>query len=340
MTAPGESSGHPLEAGPRPRVSVACITYQQAPYIARAIEGVLAQRVDFPIEMVIGEDLSTDGTRAIVEDFARRHPGVIRLLDMPGHLGMIGNFVRTLGSCRGEHIALLEGDDYWTDPDKLRKQVQFLDRHPECSGCFHDAAVHHEDGSREDHPYCPGDMPATVKLEDLLVVNVIPTCSAMFRFRCLPEFSAAYDTFGFGDWPLHVLVARHGPFGYLNESMAVYRVHDGGVWATMAEVRRRQETIRIYGYLDAWLEGSHHRLIRSRVAEEHYRLAVLQEKAGARRPAIAHAFRGLRASPIHSRVPARKWLGLWARFALPPEPRWASHARIRLWAALHSRVAH
>lgn len=340
MTAAGSPVGRHAESGPRPRVSVACITFQQAPYIARAIEGVAAQRTDFPVELVIGEDQSSDGTRAIVEDLARRHPGLIRLLDTPGHLGMIRNFVRTLRACQGHHIALLEGDDYWTAPDKLRRQVEFLDAHPECSGCFHDAVVHHEDGAREDHAYCPGDLPESLTLEDLLVVNVIPTCSAMFRFSCLPVFAAPYETFGFGDWPLHVLVARNGPFGYLRERMAVYRVHASGVWATMTEVRRRLETIRIYGYLDQWLEGAHHDLIQSRVGEEHYRLAVLHEKARDRRRAVSHALLGLRASPVRSRVPVRQWIGLWARFALPPEPDWALHARLRLQAALHLRAAH
>ena len=106
------------------------------------------QEADFSYEVVIGEDCSTDRTRPIVMEYARAYPGKIRLVVGSERVGAPRNFARTLEACQGQYIALLDGDDYWTSPDKLRKQVEFLDRRPECAICFHDVLVVYEDGSR------------------------------------------------------------------------------------------------------------------------------------------------------------------------------------------------
>ena len=109
------------------KVSVAMITYNHERFIAQAIESVLMQQTDFAVELVIGEDCSTDGTRAIVRDYGERYPERIRLLLPEHNLGMMPNFVATLKACRGQYVASVEGDDYWTDPHKLQKQVDFLE---------------------------------------------------------------------------------------------------------------------------------------------------------------------------------------------------------------------
>src|SRR5580700_3234664 len=108
------------------KLSVAMITYNQERYIGQAIESVLAQRVNFDYEIVIGEDCSTDGTREIVRDFGRRYPNRIVPLVRDQNLGGPKNLISTLASCRGQYVALLEGDDHWTSADKLQKQVDYL----------------------------------------------------------------------------------------------------------------------------------------------------------------------------------------------------------------------
>ena len=114
----------------RPIVSVDMVTYNHAPYIGRAIEGVLRQETDFPIELVIGEDCSTDGTREVVFDYQSRHPKIIRVISSDKNVGANANANRTLQACRGKYVAFCEGDDYWHHPQKLRKQVEFLEAHP------------------------------------------------------------------------------------------------------------------------------------------------------------------------------------------------------------------
>jgi len=150
MTNLGESSNIISEAIPceeisdpavlvkTPLVSVKMITYNHEAYIAQAIEGVLQQKTDFPIELVIGEDCSTDGTREIVFDFQKKYPDIIRVITSDKNVGVKKNSYRTDKSCRGKYIAYCEGDDYWHHPQKLQKQVDYLENHPECGLVFSD----------------------------------------------------------------------------------------------------------------------------------------------------------------------------------------------------------
>ena len=115
-----------------PLVSVAIITYNHAAWIARAMDGVLQQETRFPFELVIGEDCSTDGTREIVREYANRYPEIIRLVTSERNVGAFNNAIRTRKACRGNYLAFCEGDDYWHRPDKLEKQIKYLERHPEC----------------------------------------------------------------------------------------------------------------------------------------------------------------------------------------------------------------
>lgn len=110
-----------------PLVSVMMVTYNHEHYISQAIEGVIMQITSFRIELVIGEDCSTDSTRKICEKYKNKYPQLIRLLTTESNLGMIQNGNRTLKACTGKYIALNDGDDYWTDPYKLQKQVDFLE---------------------------------------------------------------------------------------------------------------------------------------------------------------------------------------------------------------------
>ena len=125
-----------------PLVSVKMITYNHAPYIAQAIEGVLQQKTNFPFELVIGEDCSTDGTREIVFEYQEKYPDIIRVITSDKNVGMKKNGYRTTKACRGKYVAFCEGDDYWHHPDKLQKQVDYLESHPECGMVFTDFNVH------------------------------------------------------------------------------------------------------------------------------------------------------------------------------------------------------
>lgn len=234
----------------QPMVSVWMITYNHEAFIRQALEGVLMQQTSFPYEIVIGEDKSLDQTREIVQDYQKRHPDKIRLRLARENLYSQGlkPSVGVLHACRGKYIAMCEGDDYWTDPHKLQKQVEFLKAHPECVICFHDVMVVYEDPQRESHRYCSPDQKEISTLEDLLAMHFIPTCSVMYRSGLVVDLPDWYFTLPMGDWPLLVLVTQHGHIGYLSETMAAYRKHQGGLWSgagAMSNVERNVQFYRI-----------------------------------------------------------------------------------------------
>lgn len=213
------------------KVSVSIVTYNHEEYIAKALESILMQRTNFDYEIVIGEDCSSDNTREIIVGYQKKYPDKFRLLLNEKNLGMHANGAQVLDACKGEYISMLDGDDYWTSPDKLQKQVDFLDNHPECSACFHDALIVHEDGSREPASYRPSQKEFS-GVEDLLLDNFIPTSATMFRKGLFGKAEDWTSPLKMGDWLIHILNALHGKIGYLDETMSVYVVHRGGVWST------------------------------------------------------------------------------------------------------------
>ena len=135
------------------RVSVLLTSFEHERYIAQALDGVLAQEgVEF--ELLAGDDASTDGTRDVIARYAREHPGVIRPFFPEQNMGNGGKaiFAALMSQARGDYLAVLDADDYWTAPDKLRRQVAYLDEQPEAAMCFHDVLCVYEDDDRPDAP--------------------------------------------------------------------------------------------------------------------------------------------------------------------------------------------
>ena len=215
-----------------PKVSVAVITYNHEKFIGKAIESVLTQEIEVGVELVIGEDCSVDSTRSIVETYATRFPGVIRLVTSNENVGVMKNFVRTIEACRGDYIAFLEGDDYWTSEDKLRLQTAFLDEHPDCALCHHRVS-YLNDATGEivsEFPLPQQRMERTTGSE-LVNGNFIQTCSLMIRRKAIPRLSTYFAKLKLGDWPICVLASQNGWIGYIDQNMGVYRLHPGSAWS-------------------------------------------------------------------------------------------------------------
>lgn len=264
---------------PTPKVSVSLITYNHADFIAQAIESILMQETDFNYELIIGEDDSSDGTREIVKSYKRQFPDKIKLfLNSRENVIYIGgkptgrwNLVNNLRHAQGKYIALLEGDDYWTDPDKLQKQADFLDANPNCSSCFHPVARRYEQPSSEN---LPEERPYTFNktaytLEDLLKGNFVPACSTMFRNYLFDPFPDWYYTVPMGDWPLHVLNAQHGDIGYIDQTMAVYRIHSRGIRSSISSFQKTQTNISTLKVLRHHLNSQYLDIIDAQVARLH-----------------------------------------------------------------------
>ena len=223
-----------MKSSAEPKLSVACITYNAAPSTRAAIDGSLMQTTDFPFEVLIHDDASTDGTAEIIREYAEKRPDVIRAVFQEENqwskgVSVTSKFLWPL--IRGEYVAICEGDDYWTDPLKLQKQVDWLDAHPESSVCFHPVAVHFEDGSRPDSTYpAPKDCPDGFTFEGLLKHNFIQTNSVVFRWKLKGHEDDVPADIVPRDWYTNLIHAEKGPIGFLPDVMGVYRRHSGSVW--------------------------------------------------------------------------------------------------------------
>jgi len=229
------------------KLSVCVITFNHELFISESLESILRQETSFPFEVVIGEDGSSDLTRKICENYQIRYPDKIRLLPAEGNKGMMRNFIDTYFACKGEFVAFIEGDDYWIDPLKLEKQVNFLSTHPEYSICFHNVMTKfmrtNENAERVYHQDLGRDTFTTV---NLIQQWFIPSASVMFRRY--PDFQLP-DWFVYcksGDIPFLLLLSLRGPIKYINEVMSVYRVHDKGISTTHNGYNKIVAMIYIY----------------------------------------------------------------------------------------------
>lgn len=210
-------------------VSLVCISYNQERYIAQALDSFLMQnRESFDLEVIIADDASTDSTQDIIRGYAAREPAIIKPILRKKNVGVQKNLFGALQAATGAYIALCEGDDYWTDPSKLQRQVDFLEKNPDCTVCFHPVIVKREDnGGEAIYPVHKKGHHYT--LNELLQHNFIQTNSVMYR-NGGEITSVCLDGIMPLDWLIHIFHAKGGKIGFINRPMAVYRRHPGGLW--------------------------------------------------------------------------------------------------------------
>lgn len=302
-----------------PLVSVYCMAYNQEKTVAQTIESILSQETDFPFELIVHDDASTDSTADIIRDYAARYPGVVRPVMQAENKyrdhNLIQEYIHPLG--RGQLIALCEGDDYWCDPHKLQLQADILRRDPAYTLCFHAVNRLTPDGALS--PFRP--LKKSGAVAPGLVVKrggmFCPTVSLMFRreiFDSWPAFRAAADVY---DYPLQVLAAARGKIYYCDRIMAVYRYAFAGSWTSdhLSQVDHRhiENETRWLALFDDETEGRFRREIdfhMTHVWFTEYR-KTLDPKLRAR------------AKPYIRRLPLRERLlftGLFSFFALCGKP--------------------
>ncbi len=208
-------------------VSIFMLTYNQESFISQTINSVLKQNTNFRYQLVIGEDFSTDKTREICEMYAMQHRDRIKLLDSDKKYGLIQNFIRTLKQCDGKYVAILDGDDYWTDPLKLQKQVDFLDKNPEFSIVY--TGIRNLYPSGEFRLKTWPDIKGPKIFDDLIFGNFIPSATAVFINNQKREYFPSWiGNFPYGDWPIYLWTIKNGgKIAYLDEVTAVYRKEIG-----------------------------------------------------------------------------------------------------------------
>jgi glycosyltransferase involved in cell wall biosynthesis len=256
-------------------VSIVMITYGHEKYIRQAIEGVLMQDINFEVELIIADDNSPDNTDQVVLDIASSHPNGkwIKYTKHKKNKGMMPNFIFALQQAQGNYIALCDGDDYWTDPYKLQKQVYFLEANEDYILCFHPIKILEPDGRLS------GDFITEVPAEDtnlndfVLYGNYIHTPSVVFRNLSSISFEAVRKV-KLGDFFLYFLLAHKGLLKKLPDTMAVYR-NGSGIHSTASFESRVRNTIQTMGYMHYMAEDTRtKRIIDLRIKE--YNLALNQ----------------------------------------------------------------
>ncbi len=231
-------------------VSVWVITYNHNDYIGKCLDNILCQKTNFRFEICLGEDDSDDGTREVCRKYAAEYPETIRLFERdredPSREGCAGawqfNYIETLRACRGKYIALCDGDDFWANDSKLQKQIDYLDEHPDLSGCYHKVGQVNEN----DQIICPDMGYPPIRKEQYSLDYLLrygafsSVLSVVFRNRAdiAPEW---FRKALVGDILLHSGNLIHGDYGFIDEVMGYYRIHSQG----LASGSPRREIVKI-----------------------------------------------------------------------------------------------
>jgi glycosyltransferase involved in cell wall biosynthesis len=216
-------------------VSICCIAYNQEKYIREAIDGFVKQKTNFRTEIIIHDDASMDKTADIIREYVKQYPELIVPIYQTENQyskgsEILSNFV--FPKVRGKYIAICEGDDYWTDPYKLQKQINFLEANSEFVGAAHQSWVMYEDNQKKQHIFCQ-EVKQILYLRDLLAGRVFHTASFVYRAKITNDNEMPLNITS-GDRALFLLCATYGPIKYFNEPMCVYRKSAIGIssWVT------------------------------------------------------------------------------------------------------------
>ncbi len=217
-------------------VSICMLTYNHEKYIQNAIEGVLMQETNFEYELIIANDSSSDGTNVIILEIIENNKQGYRIKysNNEQNKGTMTNFLFALEQCSGKYIALCEGDDFWTDPYKLQKQVDFLDKNSDYSFCGHEVDIYNEYIKNKIGKYASGK--STFGLKDTILGPPMHTSSLVFRNNF--KLPASISRLPAGDDALECILASKGLAFSFPETMSVYRLSEVGTWSTLSQIEK------------------------------------------------------------------------------------------------------
>ncbi len=214
----------------KPLVSIICIAYNQEKFLRQTLDGFMMQKTSFDFEILIHDDCSNDNTPEIIREYSKKYPQIFKPTFESTNKFSKGDysfFSKMFTEANGDYIALCEGDDYWTDPNKLQVQVDFMNNNLDYSICFHPVSVVFEDKKNEPYIFPEQSDKKYFTLKKLLEKNFIQTNSVMYRKINYKNFKL--DGLPL-DWYIHLFHAQFGKIGFINKVMSVYRRHPGGVW--------------------------------------------------------------------------------------------------------------
>ena len=213
----------------KPLVSICCITYNHEHYIKDALDGFVMQKTDFPFEIVISDDCSKDGTRKVIDEYKAKYPNLMRDISPEQNMGAMRNFWYVQRNAQGKYVAICEGDDFWIDPYKLQKQVDFLEANNDFSMCFHGAIIKNETDT-EVITTCDKIETKEYYTKDIFPGWVVPTASVVYRREPIEKYPLLkyQEWMKYGDITLFLKCSHTGRVWGMEEKMSVYRMTEGG----------------------------------------------------------------------------------------------------------------
>jgi glycosyltransferase involved in cell wall biosynthesis len=222
------------------------ITYNHERYIEAALASVFAQRTTRRLEVFVSEDRSTDRTLEVVRAFADTH-GPINVLRSERNVASNAVLTRAVAAASGKYICLLDGDDFWTDVEKVEKQAEILDRAPSLSAVFHNATVVDEESRQIAERWTPAHQAELLDLPTLWEGNPFATCAGMLRRQPLARLGSWYDDFfPITDWPLYILCAASGPIAFYDAPVGGYRLHAAGMFSSLPTTGKLDQVAQFY----------------------------------------------------------------------------------------------
>ena len=271
-----------------PLLSVILVCYNHREYLKESLQYILESKTNFKFEILITDDCSNDNSIEILKLFQLQYPSLIKLLLSNENLSKYGspgslNTQKAYIESKGKYIALLEGDDYWTDPYKLQKQVDYLEANPSYAYCFHPVKMlYQKTGELCSTDYGAPRKDSEYNLNDLLEnCNFVPTASLLFRTNLIQNLPKSFVHYPFGDWPLQMIaLLKHGSekFGCIQEEMAVYRVHEKGNRSGLNFINAQKRVIKCYLLVGRFLKLFHRHSWRKGFARWHMEIAIEMKK--------------------------------------------------------------
>jgi len=229
------------------KLSILLASYNQQRHLRESLDSIFLQDLPFAFEIIVVDDHSTYDSLTIIESRLKKEPCAYQILPSTENLGISKNYQRAFTACSGEYIAVLEADDYWTDPQRLKKHIAFLDAHPQCVMSFNRITFYfeqqqsfytHEWKNAQDYEYY-----STAQLAKTNPIGNLSAC--VLRNAAVKKLPRELFDLKIADWMLGMAMGLQGPLARLKDPMSVYRISGSGEWAGMSQHEKNSKTITL-----------------------------------------------------------------------------------------------
>lgn len=270
-------------------VTVFCLAYNHEKYIRTTLEGFVKQKTSFGFKVLIHDDASTDGTQDIIREYTEKYPDIFEAIIQDENKYQKGIDIEEkyiFPRITGKYVTVCEGDDYWTDPEKLQLQVDYMEKHPDCSLCVHDTEKIYENGSSTGTTFNASRKSQDYSFEDIILSEpsaYFHFSSFMWRNESLKKKNPAFTMHGIGDYPMALEFASTGYVHYIPRVMSRYRLNAVGSWSSAMNADKKNRIVQhqniISGFrsIDEYTKHKYSPVIRKAIARESAKIMVMEK---------------------------------------------------------------